>query len=163
MKILSLILLLSFSSITTLKADETLELKPFVSDYCSAWPEGTSEDRMQWAHCCFTHDLNYWIGGTENERKEADKGLRACVKLSGASLQSFLMYMGVRAGGRPGNASFAWGFGWSQERGYERRTTEEIIMAKKMLEDSPYSSEEETAPLMKAFIEETLMKKLPTE
>ncbi|MBC7712580.1 MAG: hypothetical protein H7177_04550, partial [Rhizobacter sp.] len=60
-----------------------VELKPFTTDYCSDWPNGTSDAPYKWGNCCFTHDLHYWIGGTESERKDADKELKACVKNAG--------------------------------------------------------------------------------
>lgn len=161
MKTLLLILITSFS-IPTFAEDSTEApaLKAFASDYCSMWPEGKTEDPSQWADCCFTHDLHYWIGGTEDERKTADKELKSCVKLSGASFESFLMYIGVRIGGNPGEASYAWGFGWSQSRGYEKMPHEDLVTAKTLLENSEYNNNESTRPLIAHFIDEVLSAKL---
>ena len=158
MKTLILIAVLSLSFFTHAQSEEVpQELKAFASDFCSKWPEGQNEDPTQWADCCFAHDLNYWIGGTEGDRKVADKELRDCVKLSGASIQSFLMYIGVRIGGNPGDASYAWGYGWTVTKGYEQIKPEEIQTAKTLLENSEYNQDETKKVLIKQFIDEILI------
>ncbi len=139
---------------------QSQELKPFKSDFCSAWPEGQGTDPTQWADCCFTHDLHYWLGGSQEERKEADKELRSCVKLTGASIASFLMYLGVRLGGQPGDANFAWSYGWTENRGYEAVSAEGLETAKTLLESSEYNQNEATKPLVAAFLEDVLTPKL---
>lgn len=136
------------------------DLRPFVSDYCSKWPEGKNEDPAQWADCCFSHDLHYWVGGTNEERKNSDKELKECVKLNGASIESFLMYIGVRIGGNPGDASYAWGFGWKESRGYEKIPTDDLANAKSLLENSDYNQEEATKKLIQDFIENVLNEKI---
>lgn len=162
MKFLILVLTLSFFSLTTFSqsSNEAVELKPFVNDYCSKWPEGEKEEPQQWADCCFTHDMHYWIGGTEDEKKSSDKGLKECVKLSGGSLASFIMYIGVRIGGKPGDADYAWGFGYNSTRGYEKVPVEELQKAKTILEESEYSQREDTRPLVENFINEVLTVKI---
>ncbi|HAX18562.1 MAG TPA: hypothetical protein DCY00_08240 [Actinobacteria bacterium] len=84
-----------------------LPLKNFKSDGCSCFPDGN------WIECCIKHDIYYWMGGTRQERLEADRELRKCVSEKGYKITGFLMYYGVRAGGvwwLP--TSFRWGFGW---------------------------------------------------
>lgn len=161
MKIL-IICLTFLLSVPVYSQEQTVELKPFVSDYCSAWPDGKKEDPTQWADCCFTHDMHYWIGGTEEEKKESDKGLKQCVKLSGASLNSFIMYIGVRIGGKPGDADWAWGFGYGSAYEYRKVPAEELIKARALLEQSEYNQQENTRNLIAKFIEEVLSTKITT-
>lgn len=81
--------------------------KPFVSDGCSCWPD------WDWVECCVEHDLVYWIGGTREERKAADRELATCVSKRGYPFIARVMYLGVRTGGvwwLP--TPFRWGFGW---------------------------------------------------
>lgn len=80
----------------------------FKSDGCSCFPDG------DWVECCVLHDLVYWMGGTREERLNADATLRKCVADKGHPVIAGLMYYGVRAGGvwwLP--TPFRWGFGWS--------------------------------------------------
>lgn len=160
MKFLILVLTLSFSFTTFAQSTEIIELKPFSSDYCSKWPDGKDEEPTQWADCCFTHDMHYWIGGTENEKKASDLGLKECVKLSGASLNSFIMYIGVRIGGKPGDADYAWGYGYKSFRGYEKVPAEELVKAKVLLEQSQYNQQENTKILIARFIDDVLTMKI---
>lgn len=79
----------------------------FKSDGCSCFPDS------DWVECCVMHDLAYWMGGTSEERKDADRALRKCVADKGYPKTGALMYYGVRVGGvwwLP--TSFRWGFGW---------------------------------------------------
>jgi hypothetical protein len=100
------------------------------------------------------------VGGTDEERKTSDKELKECVKLSGASIASFLMYMGVRIGGNPGDASYAWGFGWKESRGYDKIPSEDLSLAKSLLENSEYNQAEATKKLIQDFIENVLNEKI---
>ena len=80
----------------------------FKPDGCSCWPDG------DWLECCVNHDLLYWIGGTREERKDADQELRKCVTEKGHPIVGQVMYLGVRIGGvwwLP--TPFRWGFGWN--------------------------------------------------
>lgn len=163
MKLITLILAISLSFTVLAQDSETpapIELKPFASDYCSVWPDGKNEDPDQWANCCFTHDMHYWIGGTENEKKQSDLELKECVKLSGSSLNSFIMYIGVRIGGKPGDADYAWGFGYNSTRGYEKVPTEELLKARTLLEQSEYNNQETQKALITKFIDEVLTEKI---
>jgi hypothetical protein len=140
-------------------AIESLTLKPFTSDYCSEWPDGKTTDPKQWADCCFTHDMSYWIGGNKNERIAADKQLKRCVREASDSFNSFLMYIGVRMGGKPGNASYAWGYGWTQDRDYFEVNPDETKNAVKLLEQSEHNKNEKEKELIHVFIEQILRKK----
>ncbi len=132
------------------------KLTPFATDYCSEWPDGKREDPEQWANCCFTHDLHYWLGGTQEERKKSDEELKECVKISGAAEAGFLMYIGVRLGGEPGDASYAWGFGWTHSRGYSPLEKEERGHAMRLLQHSKYLQKEPERTLINNFIKQNL-------
>ena len=96
-------------------------LRPFTSDGCSLFPDGTIKDRTKWCDCCLSHDMAYWQGGTAAERKKADEILRDCVfeRTKDKGLAE-TMYLGVRAGGHPAfPAWYRWGYGWSYGRGYK--------------------------------------------
>lgn len=82
--------------------------RTFKSDGCSCWPDG------DWLECCVKHDLLYWLGGTREERKDADLELRKCVTEKGHPIVGQVMFLGVRISGvwwLP--TPFRWGFGWN--------------------------------------------------
>jgi hypothetical protein len=94
-------------------------LKPFTTDGCSMFPEGTADQQDLWLVCCIDHDLAYWMGGTSEEREKADRELRDCVERTGQPEIAKLMLAGVRAGGTPYlPTGFRWGYGWPWPRGY---------------------------------------------
>lgn len=79
----------------------------FTSDGCSYWPDD------EWIDCCVEHDAIYWMGGTREERKQADMTLLKCVGQTRHPIIGKMMYYGVRLGGvcwLP--TPFRWGFGW---------------------------------------------------
>ena len=102
-------------------------IRPFSSDGCSLFPDGTHSDRNKWCDCCFTHDLAYWQGGSEADRLAADEALRDCVQQrSGDAALAETMYLGVRAGGSPAvPTGYRWAYGWDYGRGYRPLNTEE--------------------------------------
>ena len=117
---LSLILLLS----PTALADD---LKPFVSDGCSAFPDGTLAQNTLWLSCCREHDFNYWKGGTFQQRLESDRTLKSCVVNVGEPEIALLMLAGVRVGGTPFlPTQFRWGYGWPYPRFYGPLSTAEL-------------------------------------
>lgn len=94
--------------------------RAFESDGCSAFPDG------DWAQCCVEHDVEYWCGGTADERKRADARLSACVAESGHSILGPFMYAGVRMGGAPWwPVPWRWGFGWDFPHGYDPSAPED--------------------------------------
>lgn len=110
-------------------------LKPFTTDGCSAFPDGLPNHRELWLRCCTEHDRRYWLGGTYDERRTADKALRQCVAAVGEPAIARLMLRGVRVGGSPWlPTSFRWGYGWPYGRGYRPVTPEERAMAEKLLD-----------------------------
>lgn len=101
-------------------------IKPFTSDGCSAFPDGTLDQKELWLSCCTAHDYSYWQGGTYEDRLVADQELQQCVVDVGEPQIAKLMLAGVRVGGSPYfPTSFRWGYGWSYPRLYKALTTEE--------------------------------------
>ena len=111
-------------------------IKPFTSDGCSSFPDGTFEHNQLWLSCCTAHDYAYWQGGTYQERLVADKELQQCVAKVGEPHIANLMLAGVRVGGSPYlPTSFRWGYGWSYPRWYKVLTDAEKKQIKPMKYD----------------------------
>ena len=111
------------------------DLKPFTTDGCSSFPDGTFEQASLWASCCIRHDFAYWQGGTYEERLDADEELESCVAGVGEPTIASLMLAGVRVGGTPYlPTSYRWGYGWPFMRGYKPLTAEEKLEVRKELE-----------------------------
>ncbi len=103
------------------------ELKPFTSDGCSAFPDGTPSQQDLWLQCCTAHDRAYWKGGTYQERMDADLALRDCVAQVNEPEIAAVMLVGVRVGGSPlFPTRFRWGYGWTWPRWYGPLTAEEL-------------------------------------
>lgn len=101
-------------------------LKPFTSDGCSAFPDGTLKQKTLWLACCTEHDFAYWKGGNYNDRVVADQTLQECVAQVGEPEIAILMLAGVRVGGTPLlPTKFRWGYGWPYPRFYGSLTKEE--------------------------------------
>ncbi len=106
----------------------TGKLKPFNTDGCSYFPDGTLDHKDVWFKCCTNHDIAYWQGGTCIQRLEADKALFQCVNSVNNPIIAKIMYSGVRIGGSPyWPTKFRWGYGWPYLRGYKTLTSEEKI------------------------------------
>jgi hypothetical protein len=85
----------------------------FTTDGCTLWPDAT------WQSCCVQHDLLYWCGGSDAERRTADAALRRCVAAHGGGALATLVYWGVRLGGHPWLPTFwRWGYSWPWPHGY---------------------------------------------
>lgn len=124
-------LFLAFT-LSTLSATAS-ELKPFTSDGCSSFPDGTLEHKALWLSCCQAHDFSYWKGGTYQDRLDADKELRLCVAETGNPKIAELMLAGVRVGGTPYlPTKFRWGYGWPYFRGYGELSQEELESINKL-------------------------------
>ncbi|MBL1321145.1 MAG: hypothetical protein COA63_008815 [Methylophaga sp.] len=111
--------LLFIALLTLLTNAYAEEIKPFTSDGCSTFPDGTFEQQQLWLNCCTVHDKAYWRGGTYQQRLDADLALKNCVAEVGEPLIAQLMLAGVRVGGSPyWPTKFRWGYGWSYFHGY---------------------------------------------
>ncbi len=88
--------------------------KVFSTDGCTLFIDAN------WKECCTKHDKHYWMGGTSQKRKNADKELRECIyKKSNQELMPQIIYVVVRVSGTPFlNTPWRWGYGWSFGRGY---------------------------------------------
>ncbi|MGP1609504.1 MAG: hypothetical protein ACTS5G_02275 [Burkholderiales bacterium] len=105
------------------------ELKPFTSDGCSAFPDGTLDQQALWLQCCTAHDRAYWKGGTYQQRMDADLELRNCVAQVDQPEIAAIMLIGVRVGGSPAFPTrFRWGYGWEWPRWYGPLTEEELLL-----------------------------------
>ena len=120
-----IITLIFLFTISPVKAED---IKPFTSDGCSLFPDGTFEQNELWLSCCTAHDLAYWQGGTYEQRLDADNELRQCVAKVGEPQIANLMLAGVRVGGSPYfPTSYRWGYGWPYSRFYKPLTEEEKL------------------------------------
>ena len=117
-------ILLSLLIISPLSSAEDIAL--FTTDGCSAFPDGTIKQQTLWLDCCIKHDLAYWVGGSYDERRQADQLLNSCVARAGEPEIARLMLAGVRVGGSPYfPTSYRWGYGWSYPRGYKELSQDE--------------------------------------
>lgn len=119
--------ILIFTSIFFISPAYANQLKPFTSDGCSAFPDGTFEQNTLWLSCCVSHDLAYWQGGTFQQRKDADIALKECVAKVGEKQIANLMLAGVRVGGSPFfPTTFRWGYGWPYPKLYGQLSKKEM-------------------------------------
>lgn len=103
-------------------------LRAFATDGCSLFPDG------EVCACCVAHDMDYWRGGTAEQRRSADAALRDCVAARSKGLLPRLMYRAVRLGGTPWlPTGFRWAYGWGYGRGYEPLTPDEHRQAGQLL------------------------------
>lgn len=118
-------------------------LQPFKSDGCSLFPDGTPTQPRLWCGCCVAHDLAYWQGGTQEQKRQADEALQRCVKAAaGSETLAKLMEAGVRAGGQPQlPASFRWAYGWPDRHGYFQLSEADREQIDARLAVHPYAAE----------------------
>jgi hypothetical protein len=109
-------------------------LRPFHSDGCSTSPD--SLFGKSFIHCCVAHDFDYWVGGTERQKNQADESLKQCIQATMPHLKviATIYELGVVAGGKPHflkiiNSPFywRWGYGWETNHGYSAVTKEELL------------------------------------
>ena len=123
------------------------ELRDFTSDGCSAFPDGTFEEKELWHSCCVVHDLAYWIGGSTDDRKIADHELKTCVEAVGEPTIAKLMLAGVRVGGTPWLPTrFRWAYGWPYLRGYTQVSEEEAGQVEQKMQAALKRVEEQRSP-----------------
>ena len=116
----------------------------FKSDGCSSFPDGDYVD------CCVAHDVDYYFGGTEAERKSSDKRLYKCVRKKGHKYLSVMMYIGVRIGAvRWLPTPFRWGFGPDEKEKKEREKK-----AKERDNDKEKKTESEKEPVKQGGLAE---------
>lgn len=98
-----------------LRGGADLPMRAFTTDGCSASPDG------DWVGCCVAHDIEYWCGGSAEDRRHADDRFALCVeRLGHAPALARTMKAAVRAGGAPRTGlPWRWAYGWSGVRGYD--------------------------------------------
>ncbi len=96
-------------------------LKDFSSDGCSLFPDSSLVGNLDWSDCCLEHDIQYWQGGTKEQRLMADSLFKECIlKKTGDEKLAKLMYKAVRFGGNPNIPTwYRWGYGWNYMRDYK--------------------------------------------
>jgi hypothetical protein len=115
------------------------KLKPFTTDGCSVWIDGTVAEPYLWRHCCVAHDKAYWVGGTELERTKADKDLLVCVSdVSSKAMGNYMHFFVSAAGGPFMMTPYRWGYGWDflergKPRGYKTPTAAEWAQVNELL------------------------------
>lgn len=130
MRLIALLLLIAVNFV------DAAELKPFTSDGCSVFPDGTLDKQELWLTCCTQHDFEYWKGGTYQQRLESDQKLEACVAKVGQPEVAAVMLLGVRVGGSPYlPTEFRWGYGWPYPRLYKPLTPKEIALVELLAKD----------------------------
>ena len=91
----------------------------FTGDGCTLFPDGNYRE------CCYRHDLDYFRGGTEKERRDSDKRLYRCVRSKKGwqnEIAAPLMLFGVRVFGVSFLPTpFRWGFGQKRKHPKFRR------------------------------------------
>jgi hypothetical protein len=106
-----------------LKDESSQYMRPFSTDGCTMYGEGTCEKPYAWTHCCVEHDFKYWHGGSAEEKTAADQELSNCVSKSGFSDHAFMMLMGINLFA---SHTDRWGSGWHQNPGYRKLTNDEV-------------------------------------
>ena len=94
--------------------------RPFTTDGCSHYPDGSIGGDNEWRECCLIHDMEYWCGGTRDERRKSDENLKQCVAKKGFPEQGKIMRWGTTIGGSPAYPfPWRWGYGWPWGHGYD--------------------------------------------
>ena len=101
-------------------AEETIGEQPrnqFEFDGCTLWPDQVFGSNFSGA--CLEHDIRYWVGGTEQMRKEADLALVESIGHTGTfgEFLAPIMYVGVRTFGDSALTKLVganWGFGYNK-------------------------------------------------
>lgn len=115
------------------------KLHPFTTDGCSMMLDGLLDDSIHWRLCCVAHDKDYWLGGTEAERRASDELLGACISEMATPLLGDWVKRNVRWGGSPyWPTTYRWGYGWPfwdglTPRGYKELTDDEQAMVISLL------------------------------
>ena len=86
-------------------------VKPAFGDGCSYSPDTLVVTRkidgvritraVSITGCCVDHDVAYYVGGDEGDRREADETFHACLRCRIGRLSASIYYYGVRLFGRP--------------------------------------------------------------
>jgi hypothetical protein len=147
-----LILLASLISYAAIAQDNG-NLKPFLTDYCTGYAEGTRAQPDLWKHCCVEHDLYFWAGGSRDDRKATDLRLKHCVEATGAVEVARLIYAAVTVGGASPIRfkTKEWGHAFANRERYLALTTQETSL---VIEHLEHQDTELTTELKNSFYEQ---------
>ena len=137
---------LFFSGFRILGADQiepfsSDQIKPFSSDGCSASPDDILGRSI--VHCCIEHDFDYFVGGPEELKTQADQKLEECIQATlpkGGKIVGEVYKYFVNQGGKPSYLqlkspfTWRWAYGWKNNREYSGLNLEERKLALKQLE-----------------------------
>lgn len=147
-----LILLASLISCAAI-AQNNGNLKPFLTDYCTGYAEGTRQKPDLWKHCCVEHDLYFWAGGSRDDRKQTDLRLRHCVEATGEMEVARLIYAAVTIGGASPIRfkTKEWGHAFEKRERYLSLTQQETAL---VIEHLEHQSTELPIELKNSFYEQ---------
>ena len=95
-------------------AQSRVLIRPFVTDGCSFWPD---DDR--YVACCVEHDIEYWCGGSREQRAAADEAFEVCVANGASPGLASVMRFGLGISGHPiFPVPYRWGYGSRYRGGY---------------------------------------------
>lgn len=127
MKYIEPIIALGLLASTSLAKASESKLHTFETDGCTLFVDGTSSKPNLWKHCCISHDLRYWFGGTKEDMDTEDLRLKLCVEKAAGPRWAGLIYYGVRMGHySPIKNKYQWAWGWSPKRSYQKSSQTEI-------------------------------------
>lgn len=115
------ILIITCALFIAISASANMAIESFSTDGCSAFIDGhQTGSRTEWRHCCVIHDVDYWMGGTKQQKKQSDKELNTCVSEVVNPAFGAIIELAVSIAGKPGSLPWRWGYGW--EKGTEYGT-----------------------------------------
>lgn len=110
-------------------------LRSFSSDGCSSSPDGVplTEDSSVWVDCCIRHDTVYWMGGSREQKNQADEELKSCMAEKGyPNVGKVYKSFVAEFGGPTSSQSYRWGYGWNYKRNFSKLTTAEDNQIKRL-------------------------------
>ena len=149
-----LVLLLAGTPSSWSQVGQDNPLRPFETDFCTGFPEGTRQEPGLWKHCCVEHDLHFWAGGGRKARRAADRRIHQCIRDAGAPGIARLMFLGIRLGAiSPFKIEKRkWGNGWRDGRGdYRPLTPGDLTLLEAEFRANP--SNEVTPEMFRRFLE----------
>ncbi len=118
----------------SIHANANPKLKPFTTDGCSSFPDGTLSQPTLWRHCCVVHDIDYWMAGENSIRLNSNSALGICVNESLNHNYEFPFGLAMAIGTNLGGSqklptSWKWSYGWT---GTKKKIDSKTIIAEKL-------------------------------
>lgn len=104
-----------------------------VKNFCTDGCTSVNDLDPEFIHCCVSHDLAYYKGGTIQEKDKADASLRVCIQQSTSGFDLFSSSFGVATTDFGGEGETGWGYGWGSTRPSKYHNTlseEELVIYK---------------------------------